>query len=221
MTSADTFSLRNPSSFCVLNHAQDVLCDASAGTFTLIFDGAETDSIRFDADATEIESLLEELSTVSDVDVSFPSSVTQACQQSPAAGSAGFKVTFVDVVNYRGDVPEMTSNIDNLEVLHHATNRKTTHRAYEQTLVVPEHELPLMSQRYFSITATHTCWYTCTRKCAQYRSGVKTYALWLCVLLAILMFVPCRLVYLSSRVVGGPTFRRKRRGTLPWPAPTS
>ena len=96
---------------------QDVLCDASGGTFTLTFDGAETDSISFNADEAEIEFLLEELSSISDVDVSFPSDVTQACQQSPAEGSDGFKVTFVTVVNYRGDVPEMTSNIDNLEVL--------------------------------------------------------------------------------------------------------
>lgn len=91
-----------------------MLCDASGGTFTLTFDGAETDSMSFDADAAAIESALEEISSISDVDVSFPSDVSQACQASP---TNGFKVTFVDVVNYRGDVPEMTSNIDNLEVL--------------------------------------------------------------------------------------------------------
>lgn len=109
-----------PSEFnvCAANREQDVLCDASGGTFTLIFDGAETDSISFDADETVIASLLEELSSISDVDVSFPAGVTQACQQSPADGSNGFRVTFLDVVNYRGDVPEMTSNIDNLEVLY-------------------------------------------------------------------------------------------------------
>lgn len=98
-----------------VKNEQDVMCDASGGTFTLTFDGAETDSISFDADATEIESALQEISSISDVDVSFPTDVTQACQQSP---TDGFKVTFVDASNYKGDVPEMTSNIDNLEVQH-------------------------------------------------------------------------------------------------------
>lgn len=90
-----------------------MLCDASGGTFTLVFDGAETDSISVDAHADEIESALEEISSISDVEVSFPAGVTQACEPSP---TDGFKVTFVETVNYRGDVPEMTSNIDNLEV---------------------------------------------------------------------------------------------------------
>lgn len=92
-----------------------MLCDASGGTFTLIFDGAETDSISFDAVEAEIESALEEISSITDVLVSFAGGATQACQPSPTAADV-FLVTFVDVVNYRGDVPEMTSNIDNLEV---------------------------------------------------------------------------------------------------------
>lgn len=94
-------------------HEQDVLCDASGGSFALTFDGAETSSINFDAQPADIESALEEISSISDVDVSFPAGVTQACEPAQAGG---FKVTFVDVVNYRGDVPEMASNIDNLEV---------------------------------------------------------------------------------------------------------
>lgn len=89
------------------------MCDASGGTFTLTFDGAETDSISFDADGDEIKSALEEISSISEVGVSFQESASQAC----GPGSTdGFEVTFLNVVNYRGDVPEMTSNIDNLEV---------------------------------------------------------------------------------------------------------
>lgn len=92
------------------------MCDASGGTFTLTFDDAETDSISFDADEAEIKSALEEIASISEVQVTFPAGgSTQACQPSAVAGD-GFKVTFVEVVNYRGDVPLMTSNIDNLEV---------------------------------------------------------------------------------------------------------
>lgn len=93
---------------------QEVACDASAGTFTLTFDGAETDSINFDADEAAVKSALEELSSVSEVNVTFGSGVSQACQAYPSA--LGFNVTFVEVPEYRGDVPLMTSNIDNLEV---------------------------------------------------------------------------------------------------------
>lgn len=93
---------------------QEVSCDASAGTFTLTFNGAETDSIDFDADEAGVMSALEELSTISEVNVTFLSGVSQACQAFPS--SLGFNVTFVEAVDYRGDVPLMTSNIDNLEV---------------------------------------------------------------------------------------------------------
>lgn len=89
-------------------------CDASGGTFTLTFDGAETDSIDFDADETHVIDALEELSTVSRVNVTFGPGVTRACQAFPSA--LGFNVTFIEVPGYRGDVPLMTSNIDNLEV---------------------------------------------------------------------------------------------------------
>lgn len=89
-------------------------CDASGGTFTLTFDGAETDSIDYDADEATIVSALEELSTISNVDVTFAAGVSQACQAYPSA--VGFDVSFLEVPDYRGDVPVMTSNIDNLEV---------------------------------------------------------------------------------------------------------
>ncbi|CAM9800578.1 unnamed protein product [Ectocarpus sp. 6 AP-2014] len=92
---------------------QAISCDASAGTFTLTFDGAETDSINFDADEAGVISALEEISTISEVNVTFKDGVSQACQAYPS--SLGFNVTFLEAVNYRGDVPLMTSNIDNLE----------------------------------------------------------------------------------------------------------
>lgn len=91
-------------------------CDASAGTFTLTFDGAETDTIEANADEASVISALEELATISKVNVTFASGVSQACQAYPSA--LGFNVTFVEVPGYRGDVPLMTSNIDNLEVRH-------------------------------------------------------------------------------------------------------
>lgn len=94
---------------------QEVSCDASGGTFTLNFDGAETDSIIFDADQAAVISALEELSTISEVNVTFLDGVSQACQAYPSA--LGFNVTFLEATDYRGDVPLMTSNIDNLEVI--------------------------------------------------------------------------------------------------------
>lgn len=93
---------------------QEVGCDASGGTFTLTFDGAETDSINHDADEAGVIYALEELSTISEVNVTFGVGVSQACQAYPSP--LGFNVTFLEVPDYRGDVPLMTSNIDNLEV---------------------------------------------------------------------------------------------------------
>lgn len=89
-------------------------CDASAGTFTLTFEGAETDSIDFDSDEAGVISALEEISTISEVNVTFLEGVSQACQAYPS--DLGFNVTFLEVPDFRGDVPLMTSNIDNLEV---------------------------------------------------------------------------------------------------------
>lgn len=93
---------------------QEVSCDASGGTFTLTFDGAETDSIGYDSDEAGVISALEEISTITEVNVTFLDGVSQACQAYPS--SLGFNVTFLEVPDYRGDVPIMTSNIDNLEV---------------------------------------------------------------------------------------------------------
>lgn len=95
-------------------YRQEVACDASGGTFTLTFDGAETDSISFDADQAAVISALEELSTISEVNVTFLDGVLQACQAYPSP--LGFNVTFLEATDLRGDIPLMTSNIDNLEV---------------------------------------------------------------------------------------------------------
>ena len=89
-------------------------CDASAGTFTLTFEGAETDSIDFDSDEAGVISALEEISTISEVNVTFLDGVSQACRAYPS--DLGFNVTFLEVPDFRGDLPLMTSNIDNLEV---------------------------------------------------------------------------------------------------------
>lgn len=95
-------------------NVQEVACDASAGTFTLTFEGAETDSIDFDSDEAGVIAALEEISTISEVTVTFLDGVSQACQAYPS--DLGFNVTFLEVPDFRGDVPLMTSNIDNLEV---------------------------------------------------------------------------------------------------------
>lgn len=89
-------------------------CDASGGNFTLTFDGAETDSINHNADEAGVMAALEEISKISEVTVTFLDGVSQACQAYPAA--LGFNVTFLEVPDFRGDVPLMTSNIENLEV---------------------------------------------------------------------------------------------------------
>ena len=93
---------------------QEVACDASAGAFTLTFEGAETDSIDYNSGEAGAISALEEISTISEVNVTFLDGVSQACQAYPS--DLGFNVTFLEVPNFRGDLPLMTSNIDNLEV---------------------------------------------------------------------------------------------------------
>lgn len=93
---------------------QEVSCVARDGSFTLTFDGSETDSIPYDADEAALTSALEEISTIYEVNVVFLDGASQACHAYPS--DLGFRVTFLEVPNYRGDVPLMTFNSDDLEV---------------------------------------------------------------------------------------------------------
>lgn len=95
-------------------HLQEVSCVATGGSFTLTFDGSETDSIPYDADEAALTSALEEISTIYNVVVEFLNGASRACHTDPS--DSGFQVTFLEVPNYRGDVPLMTFDADDLEV---------------------------------------------------------------------------------------------------------
>ncbi|CAM9541561.1 unnamed protein product, partial [Phaeothamnion confervicola] len=92
---------------------QSVTCDASGGSFTLSFDGQTTDAVAYDATAAEVAAALEELAGVNAVTVNFSVNAMAACDVYP--NEPTFNVTFVDVVNFRGDVPLMTASNANLE----------------------------------------------------------------------------------------------------------
>ena len=79
-----------------------------------MFDGGETDSIAYNADEAALVTALEEISTIYKVKVTFQGGVSQACQAYSV--DPRFAVTFLEVANYRGDVPLMTFNLENLEV---------------------------------------------------------------------------------------------------------
>ncbi len=92
---------------------QTVECDAMGGSFTLLFDNEETSPILWSASAPEIEAALEQLDGIDDVVITFPSGVTSACDVS--AGGRGWTVDFIDVVNWKGDMPFLFGEVHLLE----------------------------------------------------------------------------------------------------------
>ena len=82
------------------DEVQQVFCDAAGGSFTLSIFGLTTGTIAFDDDAETVQARLQELSRINSVNVSFPTSQTQACNDCgnrTCNGATGFLVTFEDV----------------------------------------------------------------------------------------------------------------------------
>lgn len=102
------------------NEVQQVSCDAlSTGTgfFSLNFLGETTARIAVtETSVSAIEAVLEELTSIVDVQVSFFGGQTTACEPCPSTGcTSGFEVTFVSVNGVAGDMPKLTGNTNDLE----------------------------------------------------------------------------------------------------------
>ncbi len=110
---SDDFLAYDFSSNGPVNEQQTVECDATGGSFTLIFDDEETSPILWSASASEIEEALEQLSGIDDVIVTFPSGVTSACDVSD--GGRGWTVDFIDLVNWKGDMPLLFGEVHLLQ----------------------------------------------------------------------------------------------------------
>jgi hypothetical protein len=98
---------------------QEVICDATAGSFTLSVFGETTADIFVADSEKDIQARLQELSRLNSVNVSFPSGVHQACadcaDNSGSGGCAtGFNVTFQDVEGASGDMPVLKPDVKGL-----------------------------------------------------------------------------------------------------------
>lgn len=90
------------------NEKQEVVCKASGGTFTLTFRGETTARIPWDASAAELQSYLNDLSTISSkftsgVEVIYVGTVVKAC----STGGTRIQIEFLQDF---GDLPLMTSD---------------------------------------------------------------------------------------------------------------
>uniref|UniRef100_K3WF50 Titin n=1 Tax=Globisporangium ultimum (strain ATCC 200006 / CBS 805.95 / DAOM BR144) TaxID=431595 RepID=K3WF50_GLOUD len=107
----------------VANEVQRVSCDAlSAGTgsFTLSFLGETTAPIyATETSTTVIQTILQELASITSVSVSFYGSRTTACASCStvtATGcTSGLEITFLSIVGRQGAMPYLTANTYNLE----------------------------------------------------------------------------------------------------------
>jgi len=99
------------------NEIQTIECDATGGTFGLTYEG-ETAHVAYDATDTEIKSALEDLSSITTVNVVVNNGIT-ACL--PHAGVGGaldageFTVEFVSGVKFAGNVAELVPSTNSLE----------------------------------------------------------------------------------------------------------
>lgn len=95
---------------------QQVVCDASGGSFQLVFGGYTTAAIPYNADKTAIKNALQQIQIITLVTVDFVTAAhPQACiNQKLPSGGGGFKVTFNTVQNKAGNLPRMTALMNNL-----------------------------------------------------------------------------------------------------------
>jgi hypothetical protein len=89
---------------------QQVICDATGGTFRLTFLGQTTPPIAYNADEATISASLLQLSSIELVNVTFVG-ITQACS---SVRSTGFLVTFLSVSGRTGDLPLMSAYTNSL-----------------------------------------------------------------------------------------------------------
>ena len=103
---------------------QRVECDASGGSFRLVFDEQSTRAIAFDATVADVKAALEELDNVNDVNVTLTENSgvaqTTACRAFYEAGVVPIypemlRIRFVSVTDYEGAVPLLTTDAAELE----------------------------------------------------------------------------------------------------------
>ena len=94
---------------------QILVCNATGGTFNLGFQSKNTADIAFDASAADVETALEQLVNVVNVDVTFEGSAATVCGESLDASDRGpfahvVSIEFIEVYDgsgniMRGDIP--------------------------------------------------------------------------------------------------------------------
>jgi hypothetical protein len=101
-----------------ITEVQQVMCDASGGSFKLIFNGYTTPvSIAYNADVAAITSALLQLQILTSVSVAFVGGASQACNDQTVIPGGAFTVTFTAVVGLSGDLPLMTTTTNSLQGL--------------------------------------------------------------------------------------------------------
>ena len=97
------------------NEIQTVKCQATGGSFTLTFDGYETASIAYDADADAVAAYLMELTSLSRVNVTYGAAAYQACQPYVSGQDTSLHVEFIAAASYVGDMPMLVATQNELE----------------------------------------------------------------------------------------------------------
>jgi hypothetical protein len=106
----------------IIPEVQQVVCLATGGVFGLTFAG-QTAYINYNAQATDIQTALQALNSLTAVTVSFGLLTTQACQ---ATNANGFSVTFTTVVGFAGNLPLMAYSSNGLSGVRSVAITRTT-----------------------------------------------------------------------------------------------
>lgn len=85
-----------------VDEVQTIKCLADSGCFIITFDSYTTACLEYDADEFEVKTAITNLDSINDTDVLF--SGATACSDD-IDNPLTIAVTFIDVVNYGGDVP--------------------------------------------------------------------------------------------------------------------
>jgi hypothetical protein len=93
---------------------QQVLCDATRGTFGLTL-GEETAYISYDDDATAIKEAIESLSSIDRVSVNINNGGSSACKGYDGANAGDFSITFQSMLGISGDLPLMSAETSGLD----------------------------------------------------------------------------------------------------------
>lgn len=98
---------------CRVNEVQSIYCKADGGTFSITFDGTTLSNINFSASASDIETALETITSVVDVDVSFDSGAS-ACSSSGVVTSITFVLVTTTGVGSDGDLSAISVDTSSL-----------------------------------------------------------------------------------------------------------